>query len=65
MDSNAKMDGGDVIRLHDIFYVVKLAETTMLELLIKKFLDRFGQELRVVNIPGNARILPAFQALDR
>ena len=55
MDSNAKMDGGDVIRLHNIFYVGKSSRTNDAGIdEFRKFLDRFGYELRVVNIPGNA-----------
>lgn len=55
MADGAKMDGGDVIRLQDIFYVGKSSRTNDEGIEeFRKFLSRFGHELRVVNIPGNA-----------
>ena len=55
MGDGAKMDGGDVIRLQDIFYVGKSSRTNDEGIEeFRKFLSKFGHELRVVNIPGNA-----------
>ncbi len=55
MSGNARMDGGDILRLGDIFFVGRSSRTNdegIKEL--QELLDHLGHELRVIDIPEEA-----------
>ena len=55
MGGEARMDGGDVIRLGDLFFVGRSSRTNDLGIVsLRSLLDFFGYELRVIDIPEHA-----------
>ena len=55
MGGEARMDGGDIIRLGDLFFVGRSSRTNDLGIAsLRSLLDFFGYELRVINIPDHA-----------
>ena len=55
MGGEARMDGGDVIRLGDLFFVGRSSRTNDLGITsLRSLLDFFGYELRVIDIPEHA-----------
>ena len=55
MGGEARMDGGDIIRLGDLFFVGRSTRTNDLGIAsLQSLLDFFGHELRVIDIPGHA-----------
>lgn len=55
MGGEARMDGGDIIRLGDLFYVGRSSRTNDLGIAsLESLLDFFGHELRVIDIPDHA-----------
>lgn len=55
MGGEARMDGGDIIRLGDLFFVGKSSRTNELGInSLRSLLEADGMELRVINIPDNA-----------
>jgi len=55
MGGEARMDGGDILRLGDFFFVGRSTRTNDLGITaLRSLLDFFGHELRVVEIPSNA-----------
>jgi len=55
MGGEARMDGGDIIRLGDLFFVGRSTRTNDLGIAsLRSLLDTLGYELRVIDIPGHA-----------
>ena len=55
MGGEARMDGGDIIRLGDLFFVGRSSRTNDLGITsLRSLLDFFGHELRVIDIPEHA-----------
>ena len=55
MGGEARMDGGDIIRLGDLFFVGRSSRTNDLGIAsLQSLLDFFGHELRVIDIPDHA-----------
>jgi len=55
MGGEARMDGGDIIRLGDLFFVGRSSRTNDLGIAsLRSLLDDFGYELRVIDIPEHA-----------
>jgi len=55
MGGEARMDGGDIIRLGDLFFVGRSSRTNDLGIAsLRSLLDDFGYELRVIDIPSHA-----------
>ena len=55
MHSPAMMDGGDILRLGDLFFVGRSTRTNDKGIQeLKELLDRLGHELRVIDIPSHA-----------
>ena len=55
MGGEARMDGGDIIRLGDLFFVGRSSRTNDLGIVsLRSLLDFFGYELRVIDIPDHA-----------
>jgi len=55
MGGEARMDGGDVIRLGDLFFVGRSSRTNDLGIAsLRSLLDFFSYELRVIDIPEHA-----------
>ena len=55
MGGEARMDGGDIIRLGDLFFVGRSSRTNDLGIAsLASLLEFFGHELRVINIPEGA-----------
>ena len=55
MGGEARMDGGDIIRLGDLFFVGRSSRTNDLGIAsLAGLLEFFGHELRVINIPEGA-----------
>ncbi len=55
MGGEARMDGGDILRLGDIFFVGRSTRTNDLGInSLRSLLDDYGFELRVVDIPPTA-----------
>lgn len=55
MGGEARMDGGDIIRLGDLFFVGRSSRTNDLGIAaLRSLLDFFDYELRIIDIPGHA-----------
>jgi len=55
MGGEARMDGGDIIRLGDLFFVGRSSRTNDLGIAsLRSLLDFFGHELRIIDIPEHA-----------
>ena len=55
MGGEARMDGGDIIRLGNLFFVGRSSRTNDLGIAsLQSLLDFFGHELRVIDIPDHA-----------
>ena len=55
MSSECKMDGGDLLRLGDLFFVGRSSRTNDAGIaVLRELLDRLGHELRVINLPPEA-----------
>ncbi len=55
MGGEARMDGGDVIRLGDLFFVGRSSRTNDLGIAsLRSLLDFFDHELRIIDIPEHA-----------
>ena len=55
MDGEARMDGGDLLRLGNLFFVGRSTRTNDAGIEeLRLLLDHLGYELRVVDIPENA-----------
>lgn len=55
MGGEARMDGGDILRLGDIFFVGRSTRTNDLGIAsLRSLLDDYGFELRIVDIPPTA-----------
>ena len=55
MGGEARMDGGDVIRLGDLFFVGRSSRTNDLGIAsLRSLLDFFNHELRIIDIPEHA-----------
>ena len=55
MNGEARMDGGDIIRLGDLFFVGRSSRTNDAGIKeLRDLLTHLGHELRVVEIPGHA-----------
>ena len=55
MGGEARMDGGDIIRLGNLFFVGRSSRTNDLGIAsLQSLLEFFGHELRVIDIPGHA-----------
>lgn len=55
MGGEARMDGGDIIRLGDLFFVGRSSRTNDLGIVsLASLLEFFGHELRVIDIPEGA-----------
>lgn len=55
MGGEARMDGGDIIRLGDLFFVGRSSRTNDLGIVsLVNLLEFFGHELRVIDIPEGA-----------
>ena len=55
MSGDARMDGGDILRLGDIFFVGRSTRTNDLGIEeLRGLLSHLGHELRVIDIPENA-----------
>lgn len=55
MGGEARMDGGDILRLGNLFFVGRSSRTNDLGIAsLRSLLDDFGFELRVIDIPGHA-----------
>ena len=55
MQPPAMMDGGDILRLGDLFFVGRSTRTNDAGIAeLKDLLDRLGHELRVIDIPSHA-----------
>ena len=55
MGGEARMDGGDIIRLGDLFFVGRSSRTNDLGITsLRSLLDFFGHELRIIDIPEHA-----------
>ena len=55
MGGEARMDGGDIIRLGDLFFVGRSSRTNDLGIVsLASLLEFFGHELRVIDIPDGA-----------
>ena len=60
MSGDARMDGGDILRLGDIFFVGRSTRTNDAEL-VQDLLSHLGHELRVIDIPENALHLAVYR----
>jgi len=55
MGGEARMDGGDIIRLGNLFFVGRSSRTNDLGIAaLRSLLDFFDYELRIIDIPGHA-----------
>lgn len=55
MESNCKMDGGDILRLGNLFFVGRSSRTNDAGIsVLRELLDRLGHELRVIDLPPQA-----------
>ncbi len=55
MGGEARMDGGDIIRLGNLFFVGRSSRTNDLGITsLRSLLDFFGHELRIIDIPDHA-----------
>ncbi len=55
MGGEARMDGGDIIRLGNLFFVGRSSRTNDLGIAsLRSLLDFFGYELRIIDIPEHA-----------
>jgi len=55
MGGEGRMDGGDILRLGDLFFVGRSTRTNERGIFVlKELLDWLGYELRIINIPQNA-----------
>ena len=60
MSGDARMDGGDILRLGNIFFVGRSTRTNDLGIEeLRDLLSHLGHELRVIDIPNTPYILPA------
>jgi len=66
MNGGAKMDGGDLLRLGDLFFVGRSSRTNDAGISeLKDLLDHLGYELRIVDIPNNALHLTSISSTPR
>ena len=55
MNSNCKMDGGDILRLGDLFFVGRSSRTNDAGIgVLRELVEGLGHELRVINLPQQA-----------
>lgn len=66
MNGGAKMDGGDLLRLGDLFFVGRSSRTNDAGIAeLKDLLNHLGHELRIVDIPNNALHLTSIASAPR
>lgn len=66
MNGRAKMDGGDILRLGNLFFVGRSSRTNDAGISeLKELLDHLGHELRIVDIPNNALHLTSISSAPR
>lgn len=55
MESDCKMDGGDILRLGDLFFVGRSSRTNYAGIAeLRELVERLGHELRVIDLPPEA-----------